>query len=308
MNSQPPFTLFKIWIVSILLLLNACSEKENYLTWTSINVCHGIQGDAHLISKDNKHILIDVGAYNVANSTILPYLQEHNISEIDSIIITHPHFDHYGATMPILQSGIKVKHIYLNMPTPEQMKKEWWGGEYRHLTQIKESATQYGYTFAPVKKGDTFTFDKDNYIEVLYAYDGIDTPVGKTDINDMSVVAMIYSNKNAFLLTGDLNKKLSKYLAENATNLKASIVKFPHHGTESFAVNAFFDKVEAKVTLVPAHTPLWESNRSKRAREYVKKHKITTYVSGIDGHITVTSQKDGFSVHTQNGKKDFYAR
>jgi len=38
------------------------------------------------------------------------------------------------------------------MPTPEQMKKEWWGGEYRHLTQIKDRLPNMGILLALLRK------------------------------------------------------------------------------------------------------------------------------------------------------------
>ena len=284
-----------------------CSSEEE-LKWTAINVNTSVQGDAHLISKGDKHFLIDGGAYSVSNQSLLPYLKDNNIKVIDKAFISHPHFDHYGGIWAILENGIKINSIYMNMPNKERMDREWWGGKYADLVTIKNSAGKYGYKFYSISKGDKFYLDKDSYLEILYTHDGISPPVGATDINDMSFIGMLHDKGNKFLFTGDLNKKLSRWLVKNAKNLKADVLKFPHHGAESFAVNMFLDKVDAKVVIIPAPEHLYVSKRSKRTRDYVRDNNITAYVNGIDGHITVISKDGGFSIYTQNGKQHLYPK
>ena len=95
-------------------------------------------------------------------------------------------------------------------------------------------------------------------------------------------------------------------VSKNGKNFKADILKFPHHGAEGFAVNEFLDKVNAKVTIVPAPEFLYISERSKRTRNYVKDNNMTAYVNGIDGHISVVSREGGFSIHTEKGKRHLY--
>jgi len=303
--------LSSLLLITILLLsvqfITGCSSEEE-LKWTAINVNTSVQGDAHLISKGDKHFLIDGGAYSVSKQTILPYLKKNNIKVIDKAFISHPHFDHYGGIWAILENGIKINHIYMNMPTQEQMNREWWGGEYSHLVLIKNGGSKYGYKFHGISQGDKFHLEENSYLEILYTHDGVSPPVGKTDINDMSFIGMLHDKGNKFLFTGDLNKKLSKWLVKNAKNLKADVIKFPHHGAEGFAVNAFLDKVDAKVTIVPAPEHLYASKRSKRTRDYVKDNNIAVYVNGIDGHITITSKDNGFSVDTQTGKQHVYLK
>ena len=107
-----------------------CNKTDNNLKWTSVNVSTPKpQGDAHLITKGNKVILIDGGEYNQGKNHLIPLLKRDNIDTFDEILITHPHYDHYGGVIAILEdNSFKVKKLYMNMPTQEQMKKEWWGG------------------------------------------------------------------------------------------------------------------------------------------------------------------------------------
>ena len=290
----------KYFILMCILILFIGCTKDNKLEWTAINVnSTGKQGDAHLISKGEKHFIIDTGQQYYVESTLIPFLLSKKIKVIDGILITHPHFDHYGGLYALIKSNFTIKKIYMNMPTRKQMKREWWGGKYHDLEVIREAAKKKHIALLPVNKGDTYRFDKTSYFEVLYAYDGIHTPVGVTDINDMSVIAMLHDGKNKFLFTGDLNRKLGQYLGEHAKNIKADILKFPHHGTEGFATNIFFKTVSPKVVIVPGPKYLWCSDRSKRARKLVEDNNYTAYINGFHGNITVTSDGEKYTISTE---------
>lgn len=286
--------------VCFLFYIQGC-DYDKKTKWVMLNVNElDKQGDAHIISKGASHFMIDTGQQYYVRSVVIPYLKKHRITHLKGILITHPHFDHYGGTKDLIESGISIETLYMNMPTQAQMKREWWGGYYSDLIAIRESAKKHHIKIVPVKRGDIYAFDKKSYIKVLYAYDGIHTPVGTTDINDMSVIAMFHDGDNKFLFTGDLNKKLGAYLATHARDIKADILKFPHHGTEGFAPNTFFDAVSPEVVLVPGPSYLWCSKRSKRARELVKDNHYTAYVNGFHGNVTVLSNEKTYKISTQN--------
>jgi beta-lactamase superfamily II metal-dependent hydrolase len=83
-------------------------------------------------------------------------------------------------------------------------------------------------------------------------------------------------------------------------DLAADILKVPHHGTESAAPDIFFDRVGPKAALVPASRTLWLSVRSKRIRTYFAEHHVASYVSGIDGDVTVFMRDGSFSIESEH--------
>ena len=302
------FILIGILFCSVIVLqLNIRAKQSKFddgnLYWIAINVSLDRQGDAHLIIKNDKTILIDAGLYEYAKDSLIPFLKKSKIRYIDEIYVSHPHSDHYGGVRAILEdSEFSVGIIKMNMPTEAQMKKEWWGGNFGDLVFIKKLAKEKDIKILDIKIGDKFVFDEKTFMEILYVYDGINTPVGKTDINDMSFISMLNDYKNKFLFTGDLNKKLGRYLAKNANNIEADILKVPHHGTEGLAPNSFFNKVNAKDFIVPTSKGIWHKDweRSKRVRDYVRDNNINAYVNGIHGHIEVISNRNGYKIITQN--------
>lgn len=87
-----------------------------------------------------------------------------------------------------------------------KMNKEWWGGTLQELLDIKSQAESSGTPLIQITPGEQFVFDEFTLLEVLYVYDGINTPVGETDINDMSAVMMMYDGDKRFLFTGDFKQ------------------------------------------------------------------------------------------------------
>lgn len=82
---------------------------NNYIT-NEVNFINVGQGDCALIRNRNKVTLIDTGGLSymdVANESLVPFLRKKRIYHIDTVIITHYDFDHYGA----LSSLAKKYHI-----------------------------------------------------------------------------------------------------------------------------------------------------------------------------------------------------
>jgi hypothetical protein len=136
-------------------------------------------------------------------------------------------------------------------------------------------------------------------LDVVCLYDGLNSPIGPTDVNDTSIIVRLSHGTTSALFTGDLNHSLGAYLAKSDFNLKADILKAPHHGTEGTAPNEFFDRVGAKAVLVPAPKSIWESARSMRIRNYFIENNVPTYVSGLKGNVTVTLTDQGYQVETE---------
>ena len=124
------------------------------------------------------------------------------------------------------------------------------------------------------KPGLLFDLGNGATIKILYAFEGVHTPVGKTGINDLSLIMMLEQFGHKILFTGDLNKPIGEYLAQNALEIKAEVLKVPHHGTEGTAPNSFLKAVDPKYALVPAPKELWCSKRSLRIRNWFQKENI----------------------------------
>jgi competence protein ComEC len=281
-------TIFSILIVAVIVSMTLTYRP---LTWTMINVNYSLQqGDAHLIqTRDGKNILIDAGHLDSARKALVPFLQSKGIKKIDTVFITHPHKDHYHGLLAVLESGILIKEVYFNLPIRQVCDSEIpWGCDYADIESYYQMLKNNSINILEAKSGVSFELGLGSSLKILYAFDGLNTPVGRTDINDTSVIMLLKHGFNTALFTGDLNDKLGEYLAKEGKSLKADILKLPHHGTEGAAPDAFFDAVSPKDVLVPSPALLWCSARSARMKSWVESQNIPAYVNGFLGNIVVT--------------------
>jgi len=252
-------------------------------------------GDAHVIQfPDQKVFVIDLGS---ANRSVVSYLKKAGINRIEAVIITHFHYDHYEGIFALLRSGIAIGKVYWNPPHEEICRKEEpWGCRINDIKRVTQSLLVAGVPAVEVRAGDTLYSSGVSSLRCLYAYNGINTPFGKTDINDTSVILKLVHGNVSALLTGDANAPLGKYLAVHGEQLKSDILKVPHHGVESVAPNEFFDAVHAKTALVPTSVELWSGERAKRIRQYFERNQTDVFVNGIHGDIEVVMEVNAYRV------------
>lgn len=272
------------------------------LIWTMVNVNYSPQqGDAHLIQSTNgKNILIDTGHLDPARKALVPFLQSKSIKKIDTVFITHPHKDHYLGLLAILESGIPIEAVYMNDVGRKECEAEMpFGCDYEEITSYRAMLKKNQVKVLEGKAGMAFDLGLGSSLKILFAFDGVNTPVGRTDINDMSYIMLLKHGFNTALFTGDLNAKLGEYLAKEGKELKVDILKLPHHGTEGAAPDAFFAAASPKDVLVPSPALLWCTPRSARMKNWVESRKIPTYVNGFSGHVTVKMGLFNYAIETE---------
>ncbi|MBI2437682.1 MAG: MBL fold metallo-hydrolase [Lentisphaerae bacterium] len=272
------------------------------LVWTAIDVNylseHG-EGDAHLLQINRTNFfLIDTG-YPLYAPRLISFLQEQGVRRLAAVIISHGHSDHYGGLIPILQSTIAVERVYFNLPPPELATNEWWGCSAEDLAAIQSELRERNIPLLALTDQSRWTFRNDITLKVLYAYDGLHTPIGRTDINDMSAIMLLTHRRLKYLFTGDLNSALGHYVTvqNRVVPLKADILKVPHHGAESLPDNDFFEAVAPAVMIVPSAKGMWLSERCQRLR--LRADTCPTFVTGLHGDIAVESSGYSYRIKTR---------
>lgn len=287
--------------------LGGCGSGKRGVTWTMVNVCSDYgQADCHLIEfPDGTMALVDPADADGAGGAALRFLKERGVRRLSLVVISHFHRDHYGRMVDLINAGIRIDRVALNLPGDRRLadREMPWGCDWEDVQALLRLFEERGIPWFTPKIGERLLEVSHggavSALDAVCLYDGINTPVGETDINDTSILLRLSHGKTRALFTGDLNQTLGAYLATSDFDLKADVLKVPHHGTEGVAPNEFFQRVGAKAALVPAPTELWHSLRSKRVRDFFAEAGVPTYVSGMHGHVVVHLAADGFEVETQ---------
>lgn len=301
-------SLLCIWLGLSIGALAVQTASDEETTWTMLMVTPKNDiADCHLIKMPGGFtVLIDAGKLADTPDAVLNQLRANHVTSIDLMVISHFHIDHYGALTDLVEQGIQIKRVALNVPDKSAAERERpWGCDYSHVQYILEFLRSHKIPFFTPKAGERIAEVKTPRgvvasLDVICLFDGLNTPVGPTDVNDTSMIMRLTHGRTRALFTGDLNHSLGAYLAVSDFDLQAELLKVPHHGTEGLAPNEFFDRVGAKVALVPTPRKLWASPRSMRVRNYFIRQGIPVYVSGLRGNVTATLREDGYSMESEH--------
>jgi competence protein ComEC len=288
-------------LVLLILLVNGLRWTPPVTEWVMVNVSDmPAQADAHLIRAGKYAILIDVGTEEGGSQVLVPYLQRLGVKEVSHVFITHPHKDHYGGMNALLDAGIPMKQVYFFMPSKAQCDVEIpWGCDWVHLRTTLERLYRQGIPLHTARSGLQIELSPQANIRVLHAYDGLNTPAGPTDINDLSVIMRLTHGPTSVMFTGDLNHLIGTYLGTLGAEMKATLLKVPHHAAESTAPNTFYEAVSPQEAMVPAPAALWCNLRSLRTRLWMNERGVPVHVNGFHGHISVLMRASGYQVRRQ---------
>lgn len=298
---------FRCLLLPSLVFALTLPAAEPSTRWAMLNVT-GAEGqaDCHLLTfPDGRHVLIDAGEAWDAPGSAVAHLREQGVEEIALVVISHFHWDHYGQLRNILKAGIKVHRVVLNPPDKAAADREIpWGCDWNDVQALLRELRDAGIPYAVPQKDERIFESRaaDGTVaslDVLCAYDGLNTPIGPTDVNDTSIVVRLAHGPTRVLFTGDLNHSLGAWLAGSGIDLRADILKAPHHGTEGTAPNEFYDRVQPRALLVPSPRPLWESARSMRTRNYFIERNVPAHVTGIHGTVVVTLTGAGYTIEKE---------
>ncbi|MDG5766883.1 DNA internalization-related competence protein ComEC/Rec2 [Balneolales bacterium ANBcel1] len=188
------------------------------------------QGDAILIeTPGRKKYLYDVGVwtpqFDSGERVLLPELKARGIRRLDGIILSHPHADHIGGIMSIIES-VPVDTIYQS-PAPHDSQLY-----HRYMAR----AAEIGIPVRLLESGDLIHTDPSLPMMVFAPSPDIQA----RDPNNQSVVIMVQYGRNRILLTGDAEKEAEAFLsATYGAFLRADILKIGHHASRTSSTEPF---------------------------------------------------------------------
>jgi len=242
-------------------------------------------GDAHLIQTDGENVMIDAGRLGTG---LVDKLAALGVTHLDRVFITHVHRDHIWGLYDILDSSITIGTVYANWPL-SQICTTNDGCVPQEIANMQSALAAAGVTVVSYAQNDSFGLSGAT-LDVLYRYDGVNTPVGETKINDTSAVMRLTAHGHTVLFSGDLRDKIGGYLAANAANLASDIMVIPHHGANTAAPNAYFDAVNPSLAIVSSPDWRWNSSDATRMRNWCFDNGVPVLATGEWGNISVNME------------------
>lgn len=200
------------------------------------------EGDAILLQLGTLDVLVDAGKLSNVDRYLKGALASLS-GPLDSLVITHPHIDHYGGAAAVL-GAVEVEEVVTNgesrgKPRDPQPSRAW--------DDFTDAVKAEKLTIKRAVVGTDVVNEGGLRVSVL-ATGGTykDTPVGH-DINDDSVVLLAEYAGKRILLTGDIEARAERDLVKRLCPpgpaschvLDVDVLKVPHHGSADLDENFF---------------------------------------------------------------------
>lgn len=204
------------------------------------------QGDClHIRTPSGKNILIDGGgkeSFDIGKRVLKPYLLKNGVRKIDMAIITHLDVDHFGGIRSLAEGGM-VENLGL-----------YDGNQLMEKKIMKDTGLTHNQLHY-LHQGDRIQVDSDVWLEILYpeqksTYAYKEEILGN-DENPRSLVIRAHLGKYRILMTGDIDSETESHVMEvqGSGNLKAEILKIPHHGSKYSTSDIFLQTVKPQIAV-----------------------------------------------------------
>ncbi|EKQ50899.1 MULTISPECIES: MBL fold metallo-hydrolase [unclassified Clostridium] len=264
---------------------------------------------------NGEKVLIDTGDFN-NSAKVVSFLKEQDLKNddgkplIDYVILTHPHGDHMGGLITILDN-FKVKKVYLpNIPET----KDWYAGmdltkETPYIIEsLKKDYDMYKDIIDYINKNkiNTATISKNQFIDENNILQFIQSdkefepkPIrGESLIdywNDRSAIVYLNYGDLQALFTGDMEWRSEKDFVENKllNGAKVDVIKVPHHGYDTSSTLDFIRYVKPVFGVISRSAENITADTSKNINEN------SAYSNLISNGVKIyeTSEKDGVSIY-----------
>lgn len=245
------------------------AEGEMFVDFVDVG-----QGDCALIRTADAVILIDAGEAGTAD-TVVGYLKEKGIKNIDCCIATHPHSDHIGALYRIFEE-FSVDTVLLPdipdelIPTTSTYEKFLDG-----LENVKN--------IIPAGAGDNFDFGSLN-LDILGPVKEYD------DLNQMSLVSKVSFGNTSVMLTGDIETPAeTDMLKKRNVDYSADILKVGHHGSKTSTSEKWLKAVHPQFAVVSCGLDNDYGHPHKNIINRLEDFGVEYYRTDLEGHILFKS-------------------
>lgn len=226
-------------------------------------------------------------AFSIGEAVVSRFIWSLGRTRVDYVLATHAHADHIGGLTDVVRNLDVRQAVVGHAPTSDP-----------EFEQFRKAIERRNVPLSMLKAGEHFDIDGVG-IDVLWPPPAQGQPV--TSGNDDSIVLRLVYGSISILLAGDIERNAEDSLVAAGVNLKADVLKVPHHGSRTSSTEAFVNAVN------PAYAVISVGERSRFGHPHVSvverylERGIKLLQTGRNGMVTV--ETDGASLGIANYRK-----
>ncbi len=245
------------------------------------------QGDASLITgPGGKRVLID-GGPSPAGPALAAFVCRRGGGPVDLVLLTHRHADHLGGLASVIADcGAR---LFMDAPFPHPSPG------YAALLRLIAGR------HIPVRQAETGrVIDMGGGARLTLL--GPPQPAitgSRSDVNSNSVVARLDFGSVSVLFAADAESPTEAWLLASGADVRATVLKVPHHGSRYSSTPRFLQAVRPEVAVVSAGTGNDYGHPAPPTLQRLAKIGARIFRTDTDGHVALTTDGQHYQMGTK---------
>jgi competence protein ComEC len=218
--------------------------------------------------------VFEESSLSVGEVVVSRFLWSLGLTSIDYVIATHAHADHVGGLSQVVKNFRVGEAVIGCAPALAP-----------GLDRFLKAASGVGVPVATLGAGERFEIEGAT-VEVLWP--GCADEHARAG-NDDSIVLRLTYGATSVLLAGDIEAPSETALVASGLDLRADILKIPHHGSKTSSTEAFVDAVRPRYAVISAGERSRYGHPHSVVVDRYHKNGARLLQTGRDGAITAES-------------------
>jgi competence protein ComEC len=254
------------------------------------------QGNSTLVRfPGGKNMLIDGGgfsdsSFDTGKSVLAPFLYHERISNVDTVVLSHPHPDHLLGLIYIM-NNFNVRQAWRsNLPIDLEDYPGWKKAIKRNNINVSLVSNKFPEKiFNGVRVNVLWPSNYSIYEMNNLSYD---------EVNDTSLVLKITFGKVSFLIPGDISADVEKQLIESKIDLRSDVLVAPHHGSGYSSSAEFIKAVACRYAIVSAGKANVFRHPHPSTLQRYNDAGVSIFRTDRDGAVTLTTDGNNLRINT----------
>lgn len=246
--------------------VDGAKDAPFYLTMLDVG-----QGLSALVQADGEYLLYDGGGRG-ASSYVVAYLQQHGVSELEWLVVSHYDEDHISGLVGVLHTAPVEQALMPDYTTDTQIYQS-----------LQNALAEKAVTVTYPAQGDTFSLGGAE-IQIVgprnYDYDSD---------NSNSLCLRIEYGGFRCLLTGDAEQDAERDMAASGQDLSCDVYVVGHHGSSSSTSEELLEAASPRYAFLSVGAGNAYGHPTEQTLGALQQHGVALYRTDKQGEVTVYS-------------------
>jgi competence protein ComEC len=240
-------------------------------------------------------MLIDGGgfsdsSFDTGKSILAPFLYHERISNVDTVVLSHPHPDHLLGLIYIM-NNFDVRQVWRsNLPIDLEDFPEWEKAiklNHINVSLVSNAFPERIFNGVRVKVLSPSNYSAQDMNNLSY-----------DEVNDSSLVLKITFGKVSILIPGDISADVEKQLIKSKIDLRSDVLVVPHHGSGYSSSADFIKVVNCRYAIVSAGKANVFHHPHPLTLQRYKEAGVGILRTDQDGAVTITTDGNNLNIFT----------